>query len=118
MTMVAEAQTRQSPTQNFTKKFEKICVPCVIVLAFVTSFSFLVLDETASDSFYRAMAVLVAASPCALAIATPSAILSGAARAARGDVLIKGGVPLEAMGKLDAPHHRRAASGGSCTLMA
>ena len=102
VTLVAEAQTRQSPTQNFTKKFEKIFVPCVIALAFVTSFAFLILDETAADSFYRAMAVLVAASPCALAIATPSAVLSGVARAARGGVLIKGGAPLEAMGHLDA----------------
>lgn len=102
VTLVAEAQTRQSPTQNFTKKFEKIFVPCVIALAFLTSFAFLILDETAADSFYRAMAVLVAASPCALAIATPSAVLSGVARAARGGVLIKGGAPLEAMGHLDA----------------
>ena len=83
VTMVSEAETRQSPTQSFTKKFERIFVPCVIVLAVVTSLAFLVLDETASESFYRAMAVLVAASPCALAIATPSAILSGVARAAR-----------------------------------
>ena len=102
MTMVAEAQTRQSPTQSFTKKFEKIFVPCVIVLAILTSLSFLVLDEDPATSFYRAMAVLVAASPCALAIATPSAILSGVARAARGGVLIKGGAPLEALGGLDA----------------
>lgn len=102
VTMVSEAETRQSPTQSFTKKFERIFVPCVIVLAVVTSLAFLVLDETVSDSFYRAMAVLVAASPCALAIATPSAILSGVARAARGGVLIKGGAPLESLGRLDA----------------
>ena len=100
--MVAAAETRQSPTQNFTRKFEKIFVPLVIALAVVTSLSFLVLDETFDASFYRAMAVLVAASPCALAIATPSAILSGVARAARGGVLIKGGAPLEALGRLDA----------------
>ena len=102
VTMVSEAETRQSPTQSFTKKFERIFVPCVIVLAIVTSLAFLVLDETGSESFYRAMAVLVAASPCALAIATPSAILSGVARAARGGVLIKGGAPLESLGRLDA----------------
>lgn len=100
--MVSEAETRQSPTQSFTKKFERIFVPSVIVLAVLVALSFIVLDETPSESFYRAMAVLVAASPCALAIATPSAILSGVARAARGGVLIKGGAPLELLGKLDA----------------
>ena len=100
--MVSAAETRQSPTQNFTQKFERVFVPAVIVLAIVTSLSFLVLDETFSESFYRSMAVLVAASPCALAIATPSAILSGVARAARGGVLIKGGAPLESLGRLDA----------------
>lgn len=46
------------------------------------------IDEPFSTSFYRAMALLVAASRCALAISTPSAILSGVARAARGGVLV------------------------------
>ena len=55
-----------------------------------------------AESFYRAMAVLVAASPCALAIATPSAVLSGIARAAAGGVLIKGGAHLENLGVLTA----------------
>ena len=100
--MVSAAETRQSPTQSFTKKFEKIFVPCVVMLAVITALSWLVLDEGPAQSFYRSMAVLVAASPCALAIATPSAILSGVARAARGGVLIKGGAPLEALGKLDS----------------
>jgi Cd2+/Zn2+-exporting ATPase len=65
-------------------------------------FAFLVIDESFSDSFYRAMAVLVGASPCALAISTPSAVLSGVARAAWGGVLIKGGKPLEDLGSLTA----------------
>lgn len=102
VTMVSEAETRVSPTQKFTKKFERYFVPSVIVGVVLLLFAPLVIGETFSDSFYRAMAVLVAASPCALAIATPSAILSGVARAARGGILIKGGGPLESLGSLDS----------------
>ncbi|WP_145382448.1 heavy metal translocating P-type ATPase [Botrimarina mediterranea] len=102
VTMVSEAETRVSPTQRFTKRFERYFVPSVIATVVLLLFSPFVIDETFSESFYRAMAVLVAASPCALAIATPSAVLSGVARAARGGVLVKGGGPLERLGQLDA----------------
>lgn len=100
--LVNEAQTQKSPTQNFTDKLEKYYVPSVLVLVVILLFAFVVINEPFSASFYRAMAVLVAASPCALAIATPSAVLSGVARAARGGVLIKGGKPLEELGSLTA----------------
>ncbi|MFC5343337.1 heavy metal translocating P-type ATPase [Brevundimonas staleyi] len=100
--MVSEAETQKSPTQRFTDRFERVFVPLVLALAFVLLFAWVVVDEPFRDSFYRAMAVLVAASPCALAIATPSAVLSGVARAARAGVLVKGGAPLENLGALDA----------------
>jgi Cd2+/Zn2+-exporting ATPase len=100
--LVNEAQTQKSPTQRLTDKFEKYFVPSVLVLVVLLNFAFLVIDEPFSESFYRAMAVLVAASPCALAIATPSAVLSGVARAAKSGVLIKGGRPLEDLGVLTA----------------
>lgn len=100
--MVSEAETQKSPTQRFTDRFERIFVPVVLGLAFILLFAWVVVDEPFRDSFYRAMAVLVAASPCALAIATPSAVLSGVARAARAGVLIKGGAPLENLGSLHA----------------
>jgi Cd2+/Zn2+-exporting ATPase len=100
--MVSEAETRKSPTQRFTDRFERIFVPAVLALAVLLLFAWVVVDEPFRDSFYRAMAVLVAASPCALAIATPSAVLSGIARAARSGVLIKGGAPLEKLGSLNA----------------
>ncbi|WP_340152661.1 heavy metal translocating P-type ATPase [uncultured Marivirga sp.] len=100
--LVNEAQTQKSPTQRLTDKFEKYFVPSVLVLVVLLNFAFLVIDESFSQSFYRAMAVLVAASPCALAIATPSAVLSGVARAAKSGVLIKGGRPLEDLGVLTA----------------
>ena len=100
--MVAEAQTQKSPTQRFTDRFERVFVPVVLLgatllIALPPLFGF-----PFAESFYRAMAVLVAASPCALAIATPSAVLSGIARAARGGVLIKGGAHLENLGVLTA----------------
>ncbi|GAB3348105.1 heavy metal translocating P-type ATPase [Arachidicoccus ginsenosidivorans] len=100
--LVNEAETQKSPTQTFTDKLEKYYVPSVLILVVLLLFAFLVVDESFSASFYRAMAVLVAASPCALAISTPSAVLSGVARAARGGVLIKGGKPLEDLGALTA----------------
>lgn len=100
--MVMEAQTQRSPTQNFTEKFERVFVPAVLVLVVILLGAGLVIDEPFSASFYRAMAVLVAASPCALAISVPSAVLSGVARAARSGVLIKGGAPLENLGTLTA----------------
>lgn len=100
--LVSEAETQKSPTQRFTDRFERFFVPAVLGLSGLLLFAWVIVDEPFRDSFYRAMAVLVAASPCALAIATPSAVLSGVARAARGGVLVKGGAPLELLGSLDA----------------
>lgn len=98
--MVSEVETKKSPTQLLTKKFEKWFVPTVIILVITLCFAYLVINETSTESIYRAISVLVAASPCALAISTPSAVLSGIARAAKGGVLIKGGRALEDLGSL------------------
>ena len=100
--LVQEAETQKSPTQRFTDRFENVFVPIVLVTVTALLFSSFVIDEPMADSFYRAMAVLVAASPCALAISTPSAVLSGVARAALGGVLVKGGGPLESLGNISA----------------
>jgi len=98
--LVKEVETQKSPTQQLTKKFEKVYVPIVILVVTLLCFAFLVIDESFNDSLYRAIAVLVAASPCALAISTPSAVLSGIARAAQFGVLIKGGKALEDLGAI------------------
>ncbi len=100
--MVTEAETEKSPSQRFTDRFEHIFVPVVLGFTVLLLFAWAVVEEPFSASFYRAMAVLVAASPCALAIATPSAVLSAVARAGRGGVLVKGGGPLENLGMLGA----------------
>ena len=98
--MVSEVETQKSPTQRLTKKFEKWYVPLVIIVVLLLCFAYLVIDESFNRSLYRAITVLVAASPCALAISTPSAVLSGIARAAQKGVLIKGGRALENLGEI------------------
>ncbi|MEA5078931.1 MAG: heavy metal translocating P-type ATPase [Anaerolineaceae bacterium] len=102
MKMVEEAQAQKSPTQQTVEKFERVFVPVVllstlaiIVLPPIFGFPF-------KESFLRAMTLLVAASPCALALGTPAAILSGIAQAARNGVLVKGGAHLENLGLLKA----------------
>ena len=97
--LVAEAQTQKAPTQQFTDRFERIFVPLVLIGdALLIVVPPLLGVWTWSESFYRGMAVLVAASPCALALGTPAAVLAGIAQAARRGVLIKGGAHLEALG--------------------
>ncbi len=98
--MVSEVETQKSPTQRLTKKFEKWYVPIVLIVVFLLCFAYILIDETFDESLYRAITVLVAASPCALAISTPSAVLSGIARAAQKGVLIKGGRALEDLGTI------------------
>ncbi len=103
MQLVAEAQEQQSPTQQLTRRFTVKFVPAVLILVLLV----IVLPPLAGwmtwpDAFYRGLLLLVAASPCALAIGTPAAVLSGIAQAARSGVLIKGGVHLENLGGLNA----------------
>ena len=92
--MVQEAKENKSYAQKITYTFEKIYVPGVLIFVILLHFSFLLIDEHFSDSFYRAITFLVVASPCALVISTPSAVLCGIARAAKSGVLFKGGRPL------------------------
>ncbi len=101
--LVEEAQTHKAPTEIFTEKFERIFVPAVlIIVASVIIIPPLAGILSFNQSFYRAMALLVGASPCALALGTPSAVLAGIAQAARNGVLIKGGAHLENLGTLGA----------------
>ncbi len=97
--MVAEAQSQQSPTQRFTQRFTAKFVPAVLsFVALMIVVPPLVGWMTWAESFYRGMLLLVASSPCALAIGTPASVLAGVAQAARNGVLIKGGMHLENLG--------------------
>ncbi|MCB0114814.1 MAG: cadmium-translocating P-type ATPase [Caldilineaceae bacterium] len=102
MKMVQEAQSQQSPTQQFTQRFTRWFVPAVLVFTALVAIVPPLLGWIAwGESFYRAMLLLVASSPCALAIGTPAAVLAGIGQAARNGVLIKGGVHLENLGRLN-----------------
>lgn len=101
--LVRTADQATSPTQQFIDRFQRWYVPAVILgVAATLLVSMYVFGQPFPDAFYLAMTVLVAASPCALAIATPSAVLAGVARAARAGILVKGGAPLETLGKVKA----------------
>ena len=101
MKLVAEAQSQQSHTQRFTQRFTAVFVPVILIgAALVIAVPPLIGWMPVQQSFYRAMLLLVAASPCALALGTPAATLAGIAQAARNGVLIKGGVHLENLGAL------------------
>ncbi|MEJ6555600.1 heavy metal translocating P-type ATPase [Microbacterium esteraromaticum] len=101
--LVRTADQAASPTQQFIDRFQRWYVPAVILGVAVTLLiSWFAFGQPFPDAFYLAMTVLVAASPCALAIATPAAVLAGVARAARAGVLVKGGAPLETLGRVKA----------------
>lgn len=99
--LVAEAQTQKAPTQQFTDRFARVFVPLVLVGDAVVMIAPPLLGVwTWHEAVYRALTVLVASSPCALALGTPAAVLAGIAQAARNGVLIKGGAHLESLGSI------------------
>ena len=100
--MVEQAQAQKSPTQQSTERFMRRFVPAVLVGDVLLIAIPPLFGVPFTAAFLRAMTLLVAASPCALALGTPAAILSGVAQAARQGVLVKGGVHLENLGRLRA----------------
>lgn len=102
MKMVEEAQAQKSPTQQTMDKFERIFIPAVLIVTALIIIVPPLFGYPFRDSFLRAMTLLVAASPCAVALGTPATILAGVAQAARNGVLVKGGAHLENLGRLKA----------------
>jgi len=100
--LVAEAQAEKSGTQRFLEKAEQYYAMGVIgftILVFLVPWIFS--GESFSTAFYRAMTIMVVASPCALVISTPATVLSAIGGAARRGILIKGGSHLEMAAKID-----------------
>jgi Zn2+/Cd2+-exporting ATPase len=100
--LVAEAQSEKSNTQRFLETAEQYYAIGVIVLtALVFLVPYLLGWEGFQPAFFRAMTVMVVASPCALVISTPATVLSAIGGAARHGILIKGGSHLERAARID-----------------
>ncbi len=94
--MVEQAQSRKAPTQRFLDEFEpKYASGVIVCTLLMIIIPYFILSQPFADVFYRAMTLLVVASPCALVISTPASVLSAIANAARNGILFKGGAYLE-----------------------
>ncbi|MEO7398194.1 MAG: copper-translocating P-type ATPase, partial [Ilumatobacteraceae bacterium] len=101
--MVEEAQTGKAAVQRLADRISAVFVPVVIVLAFATLGFWLTAAATdsATTAFTAAVAVLIIACPCALGLATPTALMVGTGRGAQLGILIKGPEVLESTRKVD-----------------
>ena len=99
--LVTEAQNGKATVQRLADKISAVFVPVVIVLAVGTLGYWLGTGETAPASFTAAVAVLIIACPCALGLATPTALLVGTGRGAQLGILIKGPQVLESTRRID-----------------
>jgi Cd2+/Zn2+-exporting ATPase len=100
--LVEEAQEQRAPAQHFIDRFaHSYTIAVVIATAIAAVIPPWLFGTLWHDAFYRAMTLLVVASPCALVISTPAAILSGIANGARHGILFKGGAYLDLAGSID-----------------
>ena len=99
--MVEEARERKAPTQSWIEELEGRYATAVIVAAAVAVIvPWAVLGWSFDDAFYRAMTLLVVASPCALVISIPATIVSAVSNGARHGILFKGGAHLDALSEV------------------
>jgi P-type Cu+ transporter len=104
--LVKDAQNHKPQIQKLGDKISSIFVPLVLTISLITYFvsplitSYLGVDSPINDPFLRAIAVLVISCPCAMGLATPTAVMVGIGRAAKNGILIKGGNTLEKFAKI------------------
>ena len=101
--LVEEAQSKRAPTQRLIDRLEQPYVLGVLAMTAVAiALPYFLLEHPFDPTFYRAMTLMVAASPCAVIISTPAAVLSAITAGARQGVLFKGGEYVETAADVDA----------------
>ena len=98
LALIEIAQQQKAPAQRFTDKFSRYYTWVALSLAAVVFFVLLAIHRPLAGAFYRSTTVLVVASPCALVLSIPSAILVAIAAGARRGILFRGGVAVENLG--------------------
>ena len=99
--LVAEAQAGKAPVQRLADRISAVFVPVVIATAVVTLIAWLAAGQPAGAAFTAAVAVLIIACPCAMGLATPTALLVGTGRGAQLGIVIKGPEVLESTRAVD-----------------
>ncbi len=99
--LVEEAQGSRAHVQRLADRVAAVFVPSVLAVAALTVAGWLITGHSATDAFTAAVAVLIIACPCALGLATPTAIMVGTGRGAQLGVIIKGGEVLESTRRVD-----------------
>lgn len=99
--LLEDAQGNKAPIQRFADFISAYFVPTVLVIALVTFITWFLVSGNLEFSLTAAVAVLVIACPCALGLATPTAIMVGTGKGAKNGILIKGGDALETANKID-----------------
>ncbi len=100
--LVEEAQAKKAPAEQFVDRFSRVYTPIVVAAALALAVVPPALGAGSTEWFYRALALLIIACPCALVISTPVTVVSGIGAASRRGILVKGGAALEAAGRLKA----------------
>ena len=100
--LVEDAQAKKAPAEQFVDRFSRVYTPVVVALALLLALVPPLLGASFGDWFYRGLALLIIACPCALVISTPVTVVSGIGAASRRGILVKGGAALEAAGRIKA----------------
>lgn len=99
--LVRDAQATKAPVQRIADRVSSVFVPLVFAISAVTLVLWLTLGDSVDDAFSAAVAVLIIACPCALGLATPTALMVGSGRAAQKGIIIKGVDVLQSTRRID-----------------